>query len=229
MAYKTGKASSIRKTIPEALAEALRERILNGEIREGHQLRQDALAEEYDVSRMPVREALRQLEAEGLVVFHTHKGAVVTEPSLDEIGEMFDLRAMLEPDLLKRAMAKMTEDALARAHEALKDMEVAYQTGDVQSWGSANWTFHHALYAPSGRVHTLGLVQTINYQTDRYIRLQLLLTEGGLKQAEEDHRQIFALCQAGEARQAVAYLKQHIEHAKKTLLASMKKARKAKK
>src|SRR5882762_11581551 len=89
-----------RQSLPETLAESLRERILNGDFKEGEALVQDAIAQEYDVSRMPVREALRQLEACGLVVMHLHKGAVVNSVPTEQVAELFELRALLECDLL---------------------------------------------------------------------------------------------------------------------------------
>src|SRR3954462_13104423 len=96
-----------RQTIASMTVEALRERILRGDYPEGEPLRQDALADELGVSRIPVREALRQLEAEGLVTFNPHRGAVVSSLSLDEIVELFELRADIECDLLARAVPRM--------------------------------------------------------------------------------------------------------------------------
>src|SRR5215217_1329322 len=90
-----------RQTIASMTVEALRERILRGDYPDGEPLRQDALAEELGVSRIPVREALRQLEAEGLVTFNPHRGAVVSSLSLEEIAELFELRAEIECDLVR--------------------------------------------------------------------------------------------------------------------------------
>src|SRR4051794_15630849 len=101
-----------RQTIASMTVEALRERILRGDYPEGEPLRQDALADELGVSRIPVREALRQLEAEGLVTFNPHRGAVVSTLSLDEIEELFQLRADIECDLLRRAIPNMTPEQL---------------------------------------------------------------------------------------------------------------------
>ncbi len=109
-----------RKTVAMLALERLRERILHGDYPEGAPLRQDALAAELGVSRIPVREALRQLEAEGLVTFSPHVGAVVSSLSLAEIKELFDLRALLESELLRRAIPHMHEDDLARAAGVLR-------------------------------------------------------------------------------------------------------------
>ncbi len=84
-----------RKSLPETLADSLRERILSGEFKEGDQLVQESIADEYQVSRMPVREALRQLEASGLIELKAHRGAVVTSIPLEQVSELFELRALL--------------------------------------------------------------------------------------------------------------------------------------
>ena len=87
--------SIIYKTRTQLVVETLREKILSGEIKAGQPLRQAALAEELNVSRIPIREALLQLEGEGLVAFEPHKGATATELNADQVDELFELRAML--------------------------------------------------------------------------------------------------------------------------------------
>ena len=95
------------RTISSAVAEELRRRIVDGEFQSGFQLRQDALAAEFGVSRIPVREALMQLEAEGLVKIHPHRGAIVSELSTEEIEELFELRALLERAPLDRPLHRL--------------------------------------------------------------------------------------------------------------------------
>src|SRR5919112_1117173 len=114
-----------RQTLTGMTLGAIRERILHGTYPEGEPLRQDAIAAELGVSRVPIREALRQLEAEGLVTFTPHRGAVVSSLSLDEIDEIFALRADIESDLLRRAIPRLGADALARAAEVLDRYERA--------------------------------------------------------------------------------------------------------
>ncbi len=215
-----------RLSIPEMIAESLQQRILSGEFKEGDQLVQEAIAQEYDVSRMPVREALRQLEATGLVDFKMHKGAVVTSVPLAQIAELFDLRVLLEGDLLAHAVPKLTHDDLVIAADFLDQLERAYLDGEVGKWGELNWQFHRSLYLASGRVQTLALVQSVNIQTDRYIRLQLSLT-GGLEGAEAEHRELLRLCAARETRAAVAYLRTHIRNAGAELVKTISRSRDA--
>jgi DNA-binding GntR family transcriptional regulator len=206
-----------RLSIPEAVAESLQQRILSGEFKEGDALVQEALANEYQVSRMPIREALRQLEAIGLVRMQMHKGAVVTSVPLDQIGELFDLRVLLECDLLSHALPRITDAHLATARELLLQLEAAYKTGEISRWGELNWQFHRSLYVAADRVQTLGLVQTVNIQTDRYIRLQLLLTQA-IEGAEAEHRELLRLCEARDVRSAVPFLRKHIRDAGANLL-----------
>jgi DNA-binding GntR family transcriptional regulator len=206
-----------RAGLPETLAGSLQERILSGEFKEGDQLIQDAIAREYEVSRMPVREALRQLEAAGLVKLRLHKGAVVTSIPTEQIAELFHLRSLLECDLLAAAMPRMQDTDIAAATEALTELERAYEKGVIGLWGPLNWEFHRRLYAASNRVQTLSMVQAINVQTERYIRLQLTLTKS-FAAAKAEHRKLLRLCSAGDTKAAVVYLGKHIDESGRKLL-----------
>ena len=141
------------------VADQLRRRIMAGALPEGHQLRQEALAAELGVSRIPVREALRQLEAEGFVAIASHRGAVVSKLSPDEIVELFELRIRLEGWLLELAIPEMRDSDLERADAALETM---ISNRRIENWGQLNWDFHAALYAPSRRAATLRILRRIN-------------------------------------------------------------------
>ena len=213
-----------RQSLPETLAESLRERILNGEFKQGEPLVQDAIAQEYGVSRMPVREALRQLESTGLITMEVHRGAVVTCVSPEAAVELFELRALLECELLRRAVPRMTDEHLDESRSILAVLESAYEKGDIASWGRLNWEFHRSLYAAADRPQTLGVLQGVHLQTDRYIRLQLLLTKE-VDAAQNEHLELLRLCKSGNVERAVAYLRKHILSASRGLLGAMKKNR----
>jgi len=210
-----------RQSVPETLRESLQERILSGDIAEGDWLIQDAIAEEYGVSRMPVREALRQLEALGLVVMHTHRGAVVTSVPTEQIEELFELRALLECDVLRRALERMTDQDISEAQGILNELDASYLHADMASWGRLNWAFHRRLYACSGRVQTLNILQVVNLQIERYIRLHLLLTHGS-GEAERDHHELLRLCALRDIDGAVALLKHHILATGRTLVSALR-------
>jgi DNA-binding GntR family transcriptional regulator len=213
-----------RQTLTAATGEAIRQRILAGDFREGESLRQDALADELGVSRVPVREALRQLEAEGLVTLLPHRGAVVTVLSLEEITELFDLRALIEPDLIRRAVPQMTDADLDTAEQILGQYDKSLTEGDAQNWGALNSHFHLALYKPSGRVRSMALLQTLLANVDRYIRLQLVLTSG-IERARVEHAGMLDLCRRKDAKGAATLLRRHILHAGEDLVAFLARRR----
>jgi DNA-binding GntR family transcriptional regulator len=213
-----------RQTIAGMTIEALRERILRGDYPEGEPLRQDALADELGVSRIPVREALRQLEAEGLVTFNPHRGAVVSSLSLGEIDELFELRADIECDLLRRAIPKMLPEQLSRATDVLDEFEAALRSGEAARWGPLNWHFHAALYAPASRNFTMGVLQKLHQHSDRYFRMQVLLAKGG-ERANEEHRAIAAAVCKKDIAQACDLMHAHILGAGRSLVVWLEEQR----
>lgn len=206
-----------RQTVAALTLEALREKILRGDYPEGTPLRQDALAAELGVSRIPIREALRQLEAEGLVHFSPHCGAVVSSLSLPEIKELFELRALIEADLLRRAIPRMEPEDLDRADEILDQYDAAFRSGDVAAWGALNWKFHSTLLSPADRPLSMGVVQNLQNQSDRYMRMQLALTHGEHR-ASGEHRAIAEAARQGEIERACALLTTHILGAGRVLV-----------
>jgi DNA-binding GntR family transcriptional regulator len=204
------------KTVAGAVAEDLRRRIIDGDFASGFQLRQDALAAEFGVSRIPVREALMQLEAEGLVKIHPHRGAIVSELSTEEIGELFELRAILEPRLLKASAPRLTEDDYHRLNAILQEFSLALEAQHVSRWGELNTELHMVLYRHAGQPRSLGIVANLLQECDRHTRLQLSLA-GKRERAEAEHAELIRLCAAGEVRGACALLKTHIENAGQSL------------
>jgi len=210
-----------RRTVTAMALEALRERILRGEYAEGEQLRQDALAESLGVSRIPVREALRQLEAEGLVTFNPHYGAVVSTLSLEEIEELSELRALLESELIRIAIPNLTEEDLERADAILVAYEAAFKRRDIAEWGALNWRFHSTLLSAANRPLTLNVLNTLHNQSDRYMRAQLALTHGQ-DRAVGEHQAIAAAARAGGAELAARLLREHILGAGQRLIAFLR-------
>jgi len=210
-----------RKTVAEAVAEKLRARILTGDLREGSQLRQEVLAAELGVSRIPLREAFRRLEGEGLLTILPHRGAIVSVLSKDEIAEMFDLRALIEPDLIRRAVPNLSAADLREAEETLAGYKAAFEHRDVETWGKLNTQFHTALYRPAKRPRSFALAQTLLDQTDRYTRMQLLLT-GGQSRAQREHAELLASCRAGNVERAGRLLESHIRQAGRSLVEFMR-------
>lgn len=198
------------KTRAQFVANDLRGRILGGEFPGGSQLRQDALAKDYDVSRIPVREALLTLESEGLVEFHAHRGAFTTELSIAKIRELFELRVLLETYILKRAIPNLTEEQLDDAEGILRKYDAALDSrGQIDNWSEYNFAFHQALYAPANLPETMAIISQLNTKSDRYIRMQLLYTQE-IEKAEREHHTLLALSREGRIEQACQLLETHI-------------------
>ncbi|MGB3147783.1 MAG: GntR family transcriptional regulator, partial [Paracoccaceae bacterium] len=189
-----GVRSIERHSLPDVIANDIRERILSGELAEGEVIRQEALAQEYDVSRMPIREALKRLDAEGLVRFHTNRGASVTKHSLREIGEIFDLRILIEVDLFRRAIPAMTSTDFARCEKILTEMEASYDADDVGRWGALNYEYHSALYAAADRKLSNDILQGVSLHSDRYVRMHLSLMKNR-EPAKKEHRNLLTMAQ----------------------------------
>jgi DNA-binding GntR family transcriptional regulator len=213
-----------RQTVAQMTLDAVRERIVRGIYPEGEPLRQDALAIELGVSRIPIREALRQLESEGLVTFNPHRGAIVSSLSLAEIDEVFALRAMIESDLLRQAIPHLNAESVTRATEVLGAYERALQEHNVAAWGELNWKFHSTLYAAADRPIAMGVAQRLHQHADRYLRMQLALTHGE-SQAREEHRAILAAARKKDAKSACAQLRDHIIGAGDRLLTFLREHR----
>ncbi|SAK93308.1 GntR family transcriptional regulator [Caballeronia hypogeia] len=204
-------------TVAERAADELRRKIMSGDLPEGFQLRQDALAAEFGISRIPVREALVQLEGEGLVRIVPHKGAVVSELSIDEISELFMLRGLLEPLLLKKSAPKLTQADFAELDAILGEYKQELHAQHPNRWGELNTRLHDVLMSRADQPRTMAIVTSLLQQTDRYTRLQLSLSAQSCQRAEEEHGELVRLCSIGDVRGAASLLKRHIEHACKEL------------
>lgn len=206
----------VHKTRTQLVAEAIRERILQGEIKAGEPLRQAALAEELNVSRIPVREALLQLEAEGLVNFEPHKGATAADMSAKQVDEVFELRCLLETELLSYSIPNLTDDDIAQAQELMDKMAECQDLGTTL--GDLNYRFHNILYSRADRPHTFELADVLIKNSLRYIRMHLTLA-GGDKSSQIEHKKLLDLCADKQIYSACDYLRSHINKARYDIIA----------
>jgi DNA-binding GntR family transcriptional regulator len=216
-----------RQSLTSAVADKLREQIIRGEIAEGTQLRQDAIATQYQVSRIPVREALRQLDAEGLIAIVPNRGAVVPALSPDDIEELFAIRSLLEPEVLKLSIPHLTRSDFDQAEAILKKYVNELNREDhVSGWGRLNWQFHETLYSRANQPRFMAIIRNVNNSGERYTRLQLYLTHG-IQRANEEHHKILELCRQRDVAGACKLLREHIEYAGQSLKQVVRERRKA--
>ncbi|MHA6265443.1 GntR family transcriptional regulator [uncultured Aliiroseovarius sp.] len=194
--------------------EALKKAIIEGEIKEAAPLRQDEIAKMFNTSRIPVREAILRLEEHGLVKSQRYKGAVVSTLSSKEASEIFDFRAVLEPHVIRAAVQKMTPATLAKARAYC---EAFYTEADPMKWGDLNRQFHATLYNASGLAYHLEAIDGALNRIDRYLRAQLVLSDG-MARANDEHMQIQAACERRDADRAAELTERHILGARDSLL-----------
>ena len=169
------------------------------------------------MSRIPVREALRQLDAEGLISIVPNRGAVVPALSPGDVEELFELRALLEPELLKLSIPHLTPQDFSEAEKILSKFEGELRHDDrVANWGQLNSQFHSILYSRAGRSYIMGILRNVNNSGERYTRLQLYLTHG-IKRANREHHTMLDLCRKRDISSACKLLRQHILHASQSL------------
>jgi DNA-binding GntR family transcriptional regulator len=203
---------SIPRTVKDALVETLRDEIIRGDLVPGQYLRLEEIAPRFDVSTMPVREALRDLEAEGLVTIFPHRGAIVTQLSADELQDIYDIRATLEEMATRLAVPLMTKTTLTELTSLVEQIE--NHLGDMATLVKLNNQFHLTLYAPSGRKHLCELTRILRYRTQHYLHLYIVEVElGHLPQARGEHRAILEACKRGDAEQAAALIHDHVAQA----------------
>lgn len=193
--------SAARKlTAQDLVLTSMREAILTGALAPGTRLRQEKLAEMFGTSRIPVREALRALEYEGLVTSLPYRGFTVTELDADDIEEVYDLRVLLESHAVRLAVPLMTDEDLQTLEGLYAEMTAA-EPGDAQL--AARERFYIRLYSMTGRHRLVALISRLRQEVARSLRWPTL------QHAPEHHEQFFAAVRAGDVERAASQLASH--------------------
>lgn len=166
----SGVGTSDASTVDRAHA-ALREKILSGAYPPGSRLILSRLANEHEMSFIPVREALQRLEAERMVRSEHNRGATVTELSIADMRDIYETRLVLEGYAVRTATPRMSESDLERARSALTGMGESFLAGDDRQAYAWHQKFHFALYEPAGSAWTLHLIKLLWFSAERYVRL----------------------------------------------------------
>jgi DNA-binding GntR family transcriptional regulator len=202
------------QTVAEQVANVLREAIASGTLKAGTALRQDELAEQFGFSRMPIRDALRQLEAEGIVSIHPTKGAHVARMDGAEISEIYAVRELLECEALRLSIPALLDGNLDEAEQVLDQIDAERNVG---RWGALNLTFHRLLYAACGNQRLLGLIEAHHNAADRYVRI-LLSNLDHRTRSQAEHRDLLAACRQHDGKKAVSVLRRHLREGSDTLV-----------
>jgi DNA-binding GntR family transcriptional regulator len=198
----------------------LRQAILSGKLQAGAPLRQEKLSNELGISRLPLREALRQLDSEGLVVLRPRRGYYVALLDTKEIEELFDIRAMMEARAGYLAAVNRTEKDIAEVGEILERLDAAAfrEPLDAAEFYRLNRLFHHRFFASSQRAHLCRLLSSVHDSLDPYIRMG----EGiqSLEESQDDHRNLFEALKAGDGDLVARLCREHCEASCRRLIKS---------
>jgi DNA-binding GntR family transcriptional regulator len=202
-----------RQSTHEVVAAVLREAITTGVLRANEPLPQDEIAAQLKVSHIPVREALRQLQSEGLVTHQPNRGVTVAALTPEEIHEIYDIRAILETAAIRQAVPQLTATQLARAAALLDDAERAT---DGAVWGTLDVEFHRLIYALDDRPRLREMIDGLLRRVDRYWLSHGLMLKHR-REWEAEHRALLGAIRAGDADLAAARLAAHLAGAAELL------------
>lgn len=198
--------------------QVIRTAIVRGELPGNMPLRQDEISTALSVSHIPVREAFRQLEAQGLVRIYPNRGAVVTKLSCKELSDVMDTRILLEVGALRLALPHITEEDLARARELL---ELFSKEKDPIKGAELNLKLHFSLYDPCDNQTLLSLIDQMHANVDRYITPFFGKEEVSAElYTVDEHSQIISACESKDTELATAILRTHLQRTKNLLLKS---------
>lgn len=203
----------------EWVFQVLRTGIVSGQLTGGTQLKQDEISAALNVSHIPVREALRRLEAQGLVRIHPNRGASVTQLSRDSLVDMMEVRATLSVMLLKNGAPLLTDGDYAAMEEVIAQQK---KTSDLFKSEELNYKFHEILTSHADNSFAELLMELVHANIDRYVRTGFYSTEEKRNESIHQHEQILAAVKAGDYEKACQVLREHIMSAADLIPESIK-------
>jgi DNA-binding GntR family transcriptional regulator len=207
MALGQMKARKRAPTAHDYVLSTLREAILSSQLPGGTRLVQSELAAELDVSITPVREALRDLANEGLVTSDAHRGSRVRTLDLAEVRELYELRILLEPLMVRRSVANATGEQLDRADRIRREMEA---TGEISVWSELNREFHSALNESDDHSRLTTILNGLRDGASAYVGLSLGANPERIAESNAEHAALVKLYRARDTEAATTLTVQHL-------------------
>jgi DNA-binding GntR family transcriptional regulator len=207
---KSGHLGELKKpdlrTAHSTVKGLIRDAILSGKLTAGTRLVQTELAESLAVSITPIREALRELASEGLVDFDAYRGAVVHEPTADELDNIYEIRSQLLPLSVRKGVLRITEGELAEARELAEQMGEASQA----DWVDMNRRFHQVLDGASRNPHLTAILGRLGDLSDLYVNLSVGVRAERRLSAGDEHQQLCDAFARGDTERAVEITVRHL-------------------
>lgn len=205
----------------DVVFKTLRQAILKGELKPGERLMEIAIADRLGVSRTPVREALKKLESEGLVVNIPRRGAQVANITEKDLNDVLELRMNLENLAIDKACGLIKDEELERLHQAAKRFLKILENGDLTELAAADVAFHEIIYRTSGNLRLLEMLNNLREVIYRY-RIEYLKDEETRSVLAKEHWEIYEAIRQRDAKKAKEIMYLHLEKQRKGILASIK-------
>lgn len=210
------------QNLPAVITEELREAILNDELKEGDKLKQEDIAKQFSSSLIPVREALRSLESEGLVTFYPNRGAYVAALSPLRVRDIFETRIFIEMGALTLSIPLLEQEDLETAAKAVDGLDAAVSGKELSHY---NRLFHSTLYSRCGNHYLLELIDALHRNVERYMR-RYLVDHYNNDLSQDTHRRILEAARTGDVQEACTQLERHMRTAMGRLLTVLQDIRK---
>lgn len=202
----------------------LRQDILNNTYRPGQRLSEEAIAQELNVSRTPVREALKRLHAEGFVEITPHRGAVVRDPSGEELAELCTVREVLEGLAARLAARSISLIEVYSLERLLAEMEAAMAEGRLADLDALNFQFHETIWIASRNRYLAHQLRQLRQFVHR-LQESTLTVQGRKEEAYREHKALFEACAAGDPDEAERLAREHVRKAESVRLMVWRKSR----
>jgi DNA-binding GntR family transcriptional regulator len=211
----TGNGSAT--TLQERAYEFVKAQIMNLDLKPGQYITDSQIAGEMNISRTPVREALRRLEQEGFLVNQARRGWKVYTLSLEDIHEIFDIKESLEGMIARRAAACQDAKLQHSLRESLERMENAAKAGDCEAWQVADLVLHNAIFEMAGNERAKRIIQNLNEKWHR-VRIGFLALQGWIERSNPEHTAFVERILAGDADGAEDLMRSHLNNVREELV-----------
>ena len=197
-----------RVSMVDNVTERLRRALLSGEIKPGARIKVAELEKSFGVSHIPIREAVRRLETEGLIVARPQRAAVAAGVDLDDLSGLYDLRRIIECEVIRRSVESMTPEQVEGVRTSLEALEAVAQDHDSPRFWELHRDFHWALLEPRATAWIERVLDQLWVTSQRYVRLFVSKT---VDDAMRDHRELLACCERREGARAEELLRRHLD------------------
>lgn len=210
----------------DVVFQTLRQAILRGELEPGERLMEIHLADRLGVSRTPIREAIRKLELEGLVVMIPRRGAIVASITEKDLKDVLEVRRTLEIMAVEMACDRITPEILAELKAAGEEFQKLKDSSDFTSLAAADVKFHDLIYAATDNQRLISILNNLREQMYRY-RLEYLKDRDSHERLNNEHQEIYEAIRNGNKDVVKAAIGQHIDNQKKAILAAIRESGKS--